>query len=138
MVTQGDLRIEADKAAVHFDQKTEEVSRVVATGNVKIFRVDPDTQQKVRAESNEVLFDNMQRKVTLKGNARLWRGPDLVRGKQITYELDSGWIKADRVEGIVQPGEADGQSKTGVSKSKNAPTKAPSGAKAPVVKGNQR
>ena len=117
IVTQGDMRLEADRATVHFDKKTEEVSKVVATGNVKLLRTDPETRQKVRAESNEVLFDNLERKLTLKGNAKLWRGGDLVRGKQIVYELDTGWIKADRVEGIVQPAaEKEDSSKSGQSK----------------------
>jgi len=123
VVTQGDMRLEADKAVVHFDQKTEEVNRVVATGNVKIFRTDPETKQKVRAESNEVLFHNIERKVTLKGNARLWRGKDLVRGKQIVYELDTGWIKADRVEGVVQPSNVEEGEKPAPKTPKKAPTK---------------
>ena len=53
------------------------------------------------------IMENLHKynKVILKGNARLWRGPDLVRGKQITYELDTGWIRAERVVGKVQPGD---------------------------------
>lgn len=105
IVTQDDLRMESDKATVHFTQGSNEVQRVVASGNVKMFKTDPDTGKKIRAEANEVLFQNIERKLILKGNARLWRGEDLVRGKQITYEMNTGWVRADRVEGVVQPGD---------------------------------
>ena len=112
VVTQGDMRMEADKANVHFDQKTEEVNKIVAIGNVKMFRTDPDTNQKVRAESNEVLFLNLERKVILKGNAKLWRGGDLVKGKRFAVDPSAmtlslyrpftpQWLYYNRTEGNI-------------------------------------
>jgi hypothetical protein len=41
----------------------------------------------------------------MEGNARLWRGTDLVRGKKIVYEMDTGWIRGDRVAGELHPGD---------------------------------
>jgi lipopolysaccharide transport protein LptA len=105
VVTQADLRIEAKRATVFFTQSSSDVQKVIATGDVKLFKTDPDTGQKIRAEANEVVFLNSERKVLLKGNAKLWRGDDLMRGRQFTYELDTGWIRADRIEGVVQPSE---------------------------------
>jgi lipopolysaccharide transport protein LptA len=105
IVTQGDFRIESDEATIIFENKSKEVTKVLASGRVKISRAAPEIKDRIKAECNEAVFHNVDRKVVLKGNARLWRAEDLVRGKQITYELDTGWIKADRVEGVVQPGK---------------------------------
>ena len=54
-----------------------------------------------------VVIDVGINRVELEGNARLWRGADLVRGKKIIYEMDTGWIRADRVAGEVHPPEKD-------------------------------
>ena len=104
LITQGDFRLQADEATIYFDKKTRDATKVIASGRVKAFKSDVELKQRVKAECNEAVFYNQERKMVLRGNAKLWRGEDLVRGKQITYELDTGWIKADRVEGVVQPG----------------------------------
>jgi lipopolysaccharide transport protein LptA len=104
VVTQGDLRMEADRAQIFYDENQREVVKVVATGNVKMFNVDKSTGEKMKAFCNEVHFLNSERTVVMEGNARLWRGTQsVIRGKKITYEIDSGWIKADRVAGELQP-----------------------------------
>lgn len=104
VVTQGDLRMEADRAQIFYDENQREVMKVVATGNVKMFNVDKSTGEKMKAFCNEVHFLNSERTVVMEGNARLWRGTQsVIRGKKITYEIDSGWIKADRVAGELQP-----------------------------------
>lgn len=107
VVTQADMRIEADKATIHFDQATNEVIDCVAVGNVKFFRRDPETGNPVTADGREAVFNNRDRTVTLKGDPKLVRGGDIVRGRQIIYDLTSGWVKADRVEGVVQPSKQD-------------------------------
>ena len=112
VVTQADMRIEADKATIHFDQATNEVIDCVAVGNVKFFRRDPETGNPVTADGREAVFNNRDRTVTLKGDPKLVRGGDVVRGRQIIYDLTSGWVKADRVEGVVQPSKQD-SSKSG-------------------------
>ena len=82
--------------------------KVVADGNVKIFNLDENTGEKLKAFGDQVLFLNKDRVVIMQGNARLWRGEDsMIRGKKITYEMDTGWIKADRVAGELNPSEKD-------------------------------
>lgn len=105
VVTQGTMRMEADKAKIYYDDNVKDVVRVVAEGNVKIFKIDEETGEKIKAFGDRVEFDNKLRTVVLDGNPRLWRGADLVRGKKIIYELDTGWIRADRVAGEVHPQE---------------------------------
>lgn len=104
VITQGDTKMEADKVKAFYDQKSKEVVKIVASGNVKIFKDDPDPTKKVRSTSQEAIFFNKDRKVVLKGNPQLIRnGGDIVRGKEITYELDTGWMRVDRVEGVLVP-----------------------------------
>jgi lipopolysaccharide transport protein LptA len=103
VVAQGDFRMDADQAEVIFDQETEEVDHVVASGNVKIFKTDPRTGEKVKANGDKVTFYARKQTVTILGNARFSRGNDIVRGKTITYDLKSGWLNAEKVDGVVQP-----------------------------------
>lgn len=103
VVTQDDVRIEADKATIFFERATNEVKEVHAVGSVRFQRFDPETGQPIRAEGKEAIFDNAKRMVTMKGEPILYRGEDVVRGKVIYYNLTTGWVKADRVEGVMQP-----------------------------------
>ncbi len=115
IITQGELRLEAERAKIFYDEGQKEVARVVAEGNVKIFNVERSTGEKMRAFCDKVEFLNKNRTVIMEGNARLWRGTQsVIRGKKITYEIDSGWIKGDRVAGELQPEDK----KTGESKEK--------------------
>jgi lipopolysaccharide export system protein LptA len=107
VVTQDDLKINADKATLRFDQRTNDIIEVIAVGNVKFFRIDPETNEPVTADSKEAIFNNAERTVILKGDPRMIRGKDVVRGKQISYDLNTGWVKASRVEGVVQPPQGD-------------------------------
>ncbi len=112
VVTQGEMRMEADHAEVFFEEKAKGakgpsgVIKVVAEGNVKIAGVDENSGDRFKAFGNQAVFLNRERKVMLDGNARLWRGDDsVIRSKKITYEIDSGWIHADRVAGELAPGD---------------------------------
>lgn len=103
--TQADMKLESDKAKVYSANSTDEVVRVEAHGHVKMTTVDPDAQQPVQAHGNEAIFYNETQKVILKGDAELKRGTNVFRGDTIVYELNTGWIKVQRFDGVVQPGE---------------------------------
>lgn len=108
VVTQADMKMEADHAQVFFDEATHEVQKVIAEGNVKVHGIDENSGEKFRAYGNQAVFLNKDRIVVLEGNAKLWRGEDsVIRSKKITYEMDTGWIKADRVAGELAPGDKD-------------------------------
>ena len=107
IVTQGDMRMESTQATIHFHPVTNEVKQINASGKVKFFKKNLDTGQTIRADAREAVFQNSEQKVLMRGEPRIWRGDDLMTGKQITYDLKSGWIKADRVEGVLQPGNAE-------------------------------
>jgi lipopolysaccharide transport protein LptA len=105
VVTQGDFKLEAENAQVYFSEHSRDVQKVLAVGQpVKITNIDPNTGERIEAFGNQVLFNNEDRLVLLEGNAKIKKGQNsTIKGKKITYELDSGWIKADRVAGEVSP-----------------------------------
>ena len=105
LVSQGSLNVTADYAKVFFDNAEREVDKVVAEGDVKMSKVDEGSGERIKAFGDRVYFLNSERKVILEGNARLWRGADLIQGKKIIYEMETGWVHADRVSGEVYPGD---------------------------------
>ncbi|MEN9833884.1 MAG: hypothetical protein RL011_77 [Pseudomonadota bacterium] len=103
LVTQEDMKLESDYAQVYFNEASHEVTRVVAQGHVRINGVDLNSGEKFRALGDRAVFLNSERTVVLDGNAKLWRGEDsVIRSKKITYEMNTGWVRADRVAGEVQ------------------------------------
>ena len=104
-VKQGDFKMNANSAIIYFNGETEEVKEVIAEGNVKIYKGAPDTGGVVKARGNKMTFDAEKQIVIIVGNARLWRGDDLMKGRKIIYNMKTGWVNAEKVEGIVQPRE---------------------------------
>ena len=89
--------------------------------NYKIWAMarENDPQKKAKSTSNEAVFYNKERKVVLRGNPQLIRtGGDIVKGKEITYELDTGWVRVEHVEGVLQPKSEPGPIKTPQKKKK--------------------
>ncbi len=108
VVTQGDMKMEADHAQVFFDEASHEVIKVVAEGNVRINGVDENSGEKFRAFGNQSVFLNKERTVVMEGSVKLWRGDEsVVRSKKMTYEMNTGWVKMDRVTGELAPGDKD-------------------------------
>ena len=108
LITQGQLRMQSDKAKVTFyseDASKEDVDNVEITGRVKMTKLDPDPKERVVAHGDRAVFYNSEQKVRLIGNARLYRGGDLMKGKQIVYELDTGLVIVDQAQGVVQPSD---------------------------------
>ncbi len=105
LIKQGDLELMSDKATAFFekDNKQNKVDKVIATGNVKIKKFNYETKENMRAFAQEAIFYNKKREIHLKGEARLFKGKDKVRGKQIIYNLETGMIEVSEVEGVLQP-----------------------------------
>lgn len=72
----------ADRMEVYTDSKTDRIERVVSTGNVRIITRDCRMGTAGRAE-----YYDAEQRVVLIGNARVWRGADLVTGERITMYL---------------------------------------------------
>lgn len=103
VVTQEDFRLESEEAKIYLDDSSNEVKKVLAEGKVKITKKDETTGKIVRADSQEAEFDNLTQIITLKGNARIVKGEDILAGNLIFYNLKTGWIKVEKVKGVVNP-----------------------------------
>ena len=79
------------------------VQKVEIRGHVKVSKFSEEPNETITAKGDRAFFFNAKRRVTLVGNARLWRGGHLIKGNKITYQLDTGMITVDQAQGVVQP-----------------------------------
>ncbi len=105
-VKQADVLLTADKAVLYLN-KDETVDKIVATGNVKMVKAASSTSSEVIARGQEATFYNLEQKVSLSGRASLIRNGDVVRGKTINYELKTGLITVENVEGQMKKPEKE-------------------------------
>ena len=104
-ISQGKLRLKSAKADIFSNQDTKEVERILIEGNVYITNGEEDSENKIKAKSDKATFYADEQLLILKGNARLWRGTDLMRGKIIRYNLKTGWIEVEQVQGVMKQNE---------------------------------
>lgn len=108
VITQGDLRFQADEARVFVRENgptDDNIEKVEVIGNVNVTKFSDDPAEKMSAKGERAFFYNDKRKVTLVGNARLWKGGHLFKGREISYDLDKDEITVDKAEGVLRPGE---------------------------------
>src|SRR5213596_1689574 len=72
----------ADRMEVYLDEKGDRVLRTVSTGTVKIVTRDCRTGTARRAE-----YDDLEQRIVLIGNARVWQDENVVSGDTITIFL---------------------------------------------------
>lgn len=87
----------ADRIEVYLDEKGDQILRTVSTGNVRILTKDCRTGTAKRAE----YFDLEQRMVLI-GNARVWQEDNVVSGETITIFLsqDRSVVQGGRQERV--------------------------------------
>lgn len=85
----------AERVEVYLDEKGDRVLRTVSTGGVRIITKDCRTGTAQRAE-----YFDLEQRVTLTGNARVWEEDNVVSGDTITL-----YISQDR--SVVQGGKQD-------------------------------
>jgi lipopolysaccharide export system protein LptA len=93
----------ADRMEVYLDEKGDRILRTVSTGNVRIVTRDCRTGTARRAE-----YHDLEQRLVLIGNARVWQADNVVSGENIVIYLsqdrsvaESG--KQERVKGIFYP-----------------------------------
>ena len=102
----------ADRMEVYLAEKGDRVLRTVSTGGVRIITRDCRTATAVRAE-----YLDLEQRVVLIGNARVWQNDNVVSGDTITIDLseDRSVVqggKQERVKAVFYPraeGKQDGQ-----------------------------
>ena len=107
VITQEELRLQADEAEVHVDvkKKDDRVKRVEISGSVKVSKFSDDPTERIVAHGDRAIFSNRKQNVRLMGNARLFKGGHLIKGKEIVYDIQTGLITVDQAQGVVQPEE---------------------------------
>jgi lipopolysaccharide export system protein LptA len=85
----------ADRMEVYLDEKGDKILRTVSTGTVKIITRDCRTGTARRAE-----YYDLEQRVVLTGNARVWQDENVVSGDTITI-----FLSQDR--SVVQGGQQE-------------------------------
>jgi lipopolysaccharide export system protein LptA len=93
----------ADRMEVYLDEKGDRILRTVSTGTVKIITRDCRTGTAQRAE-----YHDLEQRVVLIGNARVWQDDNVVSGDTITIFLaqDRSLVqggKQERVKAVFYP-----------------------------------
>lgn len=93
----------ADRMEVYMDEKGDRILRTVSTGNIRIITKDCRTGTARRAE-----FHDLDQRVVLMGNARVWQDDNVVSGETITIYLsqDRSVVQAgsqERVKAVFFP-----------------------------------
>jgi len=107
----------AERMEVYLDEKGDRILRTVSTGNVRVITKDCRTGTARRAEYNE-----LEQRVVLSGNARVWQEDNVVSGESITIYLsqDRSVVqggKQERVKAVFYPKD-DKDKKDGVATAK--------------------
>lgn len=106
----------ADRMEVYLDEKGDRVLRAISTGSVRIITRDCHTGTARRAE-----YYDLDQRVVLMGNARVWQDDNVVSGDSITIYLaqDRSIVqggKQERVKAVFYPredGKKDGPPRKG-------------------------
>jgi lipopolysaccharide export system protein LptA len=113
----------ADRMEVYLDEKGDRILRTVSTGNVRIVTKDCRTGTARRAE-----YHDLEQRVVLSGNARVWQEDNVVSGESVVIYLSEDRTiveggSQERVKGIFFPREdkKDGTNATVAAKKPPAP-----------------
>jgi len=93
----------ADRMEVYLDERGDRVLRTVSTGNVRVITKDCRIGTARRGE-----YDDLEQRVVLIGNARVWQADNVVTGERITIYLaeDRSLVqggKQERVKAVFFP-----------------------------------
>ncbi len=108
---QEDTTLWANTLTVFYDEKTKKLKVIVATGNVKVVRLER------RATSQKATFDQDKNKVTFDGDAVAREGANVIRGERITYYVEEERSVVEPLKGgrvstsITPPPKEEGEEK---------------------------
>ncbi len=108
---QEDTTLYANTLTVFYDEKTKKLKEIVATGNVKVVRLER------RATSQKATFDQDKNEVTFDGDAVVREGANVIRGERITYYVEEERSVVEPVKGgrvstsITPPPKEEGEEK---------------------------
>ncbi len=92
VITQGSIRITADKAILHMANG--EIQTADLTGNPTTFQQQPDSGPLSHGVANEITYDANKNQVVLTGSAHVQQGQRQITGDVITYNTDTEHVVA--------------------------------------------
>jgi lipopolysaccharide export system protein LptA len=78
---QGDIAIYADSIEAIMVNEGKGIKRVIASGNVKV------QQGRRVASCQRAVFHNLEQKVLLTGDPKVWEGENMVSGEEIIFDI---------------------------------------------------
>ncbi len=88
LLTQGSIKISADKLTVIRDPKTNH-EIMIADGNLATFYQTQDDGKPLNAQAKSIRYDVGKGKITLSGNAQVKQLDSQINGSEIVYSLTS-------------------------------------------------
>jgi lipopolysaccharide export system protein LptA len=99
LITQGSLRITADKATLHY--KNGAVERAELLGSPAQVQQSLDSGGSVSAQAQQVTYHLTDNKVSLSGDVRIEENGNVTQGQRFDYALDTGALVGDGGAGQV-------------------------------------
>ena len=109
VITQADARITANSATLLSDRASQQTRKAIARGNVRLTKQPTSAAPPLRAEAEEMEFFVPERRVVMTGKPKVWRGNELIQGREILLDLNSGEVTIKEARGTVEPGKAPRQ-----------------------------
>jgi lipopolysaccharide export system protein LptA len=94
---QGDVVLYCNTLTSYYDAKDKNITKIVATGDVKI------TKKDMIATGNEAIFDNVQKLLTLTGSPRIWQAKNIIEGTKIIFYLGTDRIFVEGAKSLYNP-----------------------------------
>jgi lipopolysaccharide transport protein LptA len=111
VITQADARMLADKATLFSEPGSQRTNKALAKGNVRFTKQPTAAAPPLRAEAEEMEYFVPERRILMTGKPKVWRGKELIQGREILLDLDTGEVTIKEARGVVEPGKATPQQK---------------------------
>lgn len=112
VITQGSIRIQAEKVTLHFTAQ-QNLNKVVAVGQPVQFKQTPNQgKEDIHAKARQMDYFAKQDMLHLKQKAEVWQGKDTLVGETIKYntktevmQASKGKQKNDKVIVVIHPNQ---------------------------------
>jgi lipopolysaccharide export system protein LptA len=101
-IIQGSLRINADKAIVHQDPKSNAIVRVELEGGPATLQQDLDTGGQTRVRARRIDYMIQDENVLMRGDVMVQQPRGELRGENVRYDLKTGKLVGGEQGGRVQ------------------------------------
>lgn len=98
-LTQGSIKLDADRVVVYRDAKTGEMVRVMGYGTPARFQQTDDDGKLLKGKGNTLDYKIKEDTITVTTNAELQQDKNIIKGSEIVYTIGSQHLKANSSKG---------------------------------------